>query len=244
MADIYTNPELYDAIHKNYNWDHSLISSIAKNTGGPVLELAAGTGRLAKLILDHGFDYTGIDTSVEFLDVAIKKYGEKATFLQQDMCQFDLGKQFKFIFIGFNSFLHNLTDKDALNCLRSVCHHLSHDGVFLVSIFKPDPSFLYRKKGKLYPATSTFEYRGSRCRIMESNIFDEKNQINHLFWQLESDGMLDEQKYEYKMRMFYPHKMDILLYESGLKIAKKMGDYDETTMNEESGMQIYVCTKS
>ena len=103
MADIYTNPELYDAIHKNYNWDQSLITSIAKKTGGPILELAAGTGRLAKKLLDYGFDYTGIDTSVEFLDVAIKTYGKQGTFLLRDMRKFNLGKQFRFIFIGLRS---------------------------------------------------------------------------------------------------------------------------------------------
>ena len=45
--DIYSNAALYNALHKNYNADNSFIVSIAKNTGGPVLELAAGTGRLA-----------------------------------------------------------------------------------------------------------------------------------------------------------------------------------------------------
>tara|TARA_B100000315_G_scaffold56510_1_gene50855 strand:+ start:1686 stop:2420 length:735 start_codon:yes stop_codon:yes gene_type:complete len=244
MIDIYKNPDLYDAIHNKYNWDKHLITSIATETGGPVLELASGTGRLAKLILNLGFDYTGIDTSAEFLNVAIKKYGNKATFLQKDMRQFEFGKQFKFIFIGFNSFLHNLKDKDASNCLRSVYRHLSNDGTFLVSIFIPDPSFLYREKGKLYPTTSPFDYKGSRCRIMESNIFDEKKQINQLFWQLERDGTLKEEKYEYKMRMFYPHNMDILLSDAGLRITKKMGDYDGTIMDEESGMQIYVCEKA
>jgi len=46
------------------------------------------------------------------------------------------------------------------------------------------------------------------------------------------------------MRMFYPHVMDILLGEAGLKIIKKMGDYDGSPMDEESGMQIYVCGKA
>jgi len=107
MVDIYTKPGLYDAIHQNYSWDKDLITSIADKVGGPVLELAAGTGRLAELIIDLGLDYTGIDTSNEFLNIAIEKVGNRATFLQDDMRQFDLGQQFNFIFIGFNSFLHN-----------------------------------------------------------------------------------------------------------------------------------------
>ena len=43
------------------------------------------------------------------------------------------------------------------------------------------------------------------------------------------------------MRMFYPHEMDILLSEAGLCINEKIGDYDGSSMDSESGMQIYVC---
>ena len=83
MFDIYTQPELYNAIHKKYEWDKSLLISSANITGGPVLELAAGTGRLTQLIVELGFDYTGIDTSQEFLSFArdkYKTYGNKAQF--------------------------------------------------------------------------------------------------------------------------------------------------------------------
>ena len=244
MVDIYTKPGLYDAIHQNYSWDKDLITSIANKVGGPVLELAAGTGRLAELIIDLGLDYTGIDTSNEFLNIAIEKVGNRATFLQDDMRQFDLGQQFNFIFIGFNSFLHNLTDHDASRCLQSVHNHLTDVGTFLVSIFIPDLSFLYREDGKLYPATSHFNFDGGRCRIMETNEFDDVTQINKLSWRLERNGELETTEYQHSMRMFYPHMMDILLSDAGLEIKEKLGDYDGSPMDEESGMQIYVCTKA
>ena len=186
MADIYTKPDLYDAIHKSYGWDKQLVTSIAKEAGGPVLELAAGTGRLAKIILDLELDYTGIDLSPAFIKSAQSKFGDKATFKLGNMQQFELDQTFNFIFIGFNSFLHNLTDKEAQNCLTCVRKHLSDSGLFLVSIFIPDPSFLYRDSNKLYPETVYFDYDGSKCRIMGTNEFDESSQVNHLKWFLES----------------------------------------------------------
>ena len=57
MVNIYSQPELYDAIHEKYEWDKSLLTSIAKMSGGPVLELAAGTGRLTQHIIDLGYNY-------------------------------------------------------------------------------------------------------------------------------------------------------------------------------------------
>ena len=50
MLDIYTNPELYDAIHNGINSDNKMITHYAKKCNGPVLELAAGTGRLANTL--------------------------------------------------------------------------------------------------------------------------------------------------------------------------------------------------
>ena len=38
--------------------------------------------------------------------------------------------------------------------------------------------------------------------------------------------------------------MDILISSAGMVIKEKWGDYDESSMDEESGMQIYVCKKA
>ena len=71
--DIYSKPDLYDAIHKNYKADNNFISKIAKRTGGPVLELAAGTGRLGVPLIKEGFDYQGVELSKEYCDFANNK---------------------------------------------------------------------------------------------------------------------------------------------------------------------------
>ena len=82
--DIYSNMTLYNALHKNYNADNNFIVSIAKNTGGPVLELFTGTGRLAGGILDLGFEYTGIDINKNFIEVAKKTHTQNANFICSD----------------------------------------------------------------------------------------------------------------------------------------------------------------
>ena len=239
--NIYSNPELYDSMHKGYNWDKNLIRSHAKKVDGSVLEIASGTGRLTQTILDLGLDYTGLEISKPFLDKAKGKYNNHAKFILGDMRNFHLNNKFDFIFIGFNSFLHNLTNLDAKKCLECIKEHLSDNGRFLLSIFVPDPSFLNRESGKLYPATDFFKFQNSSCRVMEKNQFDAKSQINNLIWYIEKNGEIDSKEYRFSMRMFYPHEMDILLSEAGLYINEKIGDYDGSSMDSESGMQIYVC---
>ena len=240
MKDIYLNPNLYDALHNDIGTDESVIKYYAKKCNGPVLEIACGTGRLSKYIIDLGLPYTGIDNSKPFLNVSLEKFGKNGTFLYNDMQDFKLAEKFDFIFIGFNSFLHNLTDKDALNCLRSVRDHLNGNGLFLLSIFLPDPEFLYRDE-YLHEARTFFNYKGKQCRVMERNSYDDETQINSLTWQLEIDGKLSDETYSFKQRMFYPHKMHLLFQESGFSVQEKFGDWDMNPMDEESPLQIYIC---
>ena len=242
--NIYNRPDLYDAIHKNYTWDHALIKKIALKFGGPVLELASGTGRLTKIIVDLNLDYIGIDLSDPFIKKSRKKFPNSAKFQRANMQKFNLLKKFKFIFIGFNSFLHNLTDKSAKNCLNCVYKHLDSKGMFLISLYIPNPSFLFREPNKLYSATDYFFFNGYKCRIMEKNNFDQKTQINKLTWYLEKNGTLQKEKYDFSQRMYYPHMMDLLFEFSGLKIKEKLGNYDGSPMDSDSEMQIYICEKN
>ena len=242
MADIYNNPQLYDAIHKNISSDKKMITHYAKKCGGSVLELASGTGRLAKPIIDLGLHYTGIDTSEEFIEEAKKRFDDKGVFQLDNMQDFQHQRDYDFIFIGFNSFLHILKDKDAGNCLSSIYRHLSEKGIFLVSMFIPDPVFLYQGND-LHHATSYFNYKNKRCRIMEQNKYDEETQINSISWHLEHDGILSEETYDFKQRMYHPHMMDILLTDNGLTIKEKYGDWDRSSLDEFSPMQIYICGK-
>lgn len=41
-----------------------------------VLDLPCGTGRLSRLLMDAGYEYTGCDVSQQMIDVAIEKVGE------------------------------------------------------------------------------------------------------------------------------------------------------------------------
>ena len=241
--DIYSNPELYDAIHNGLNLDAKLIKKAASKINGSVLELASGTGRLTKCILELGLNYTGIDNSKTFIKAAINKYADRAKFIFGDMRDFRLDKKFDFIFIGFNSFLHNLTTQDAKKCLNCINQHLNENGQFLISIYIPDNSFLYRNEKELSPVTPLFEYDGSKCRILEENKYDQESQVNSLTWYLEKDGEIMLNKYCYKMRMYYPHEMDLLLTKTGFNIQKKVGDYKGNRMDYNSDMQIYLCDK-
>jgi hypothetical protein len=78
---------------------------------------------------------------------------------------------------------------------------------------------------------------------MEQNTYDENTLINSITWSIECDGLLSGETYTFKQRMYYPHMMDILLIENGFRIKEKYGDWERSPLDEDSPLQIYICSK-
>ena len=50
--------------------DVAFYERLAREAGGPVLELACGTGRVALPLAEHGLDVTGVDSAPAMLAIA------------------------------------------------------------------------------------------------------------------------------------------------------------------------------
>lgn len=256
MGNIFTNPALYDAA---YWWkinDIDFIVNWVNRIGGPVLELAAGTGRLAIPILEKGHTYVGIDNSPEFVAWAGKKlktYRERGKIVLEDMENFALNQTFEFIFIGFNSLFLLNTKKQVLSCFKHVRDHLTDTGTFLIDCFVPNPEFLYRDEKQLYEVMEDHPPRlnangwqaagGQHCVVRERNRYNPETQINHIWWYFCNEGADTPEIYEFDMHMIFPNTMDRLLTEAGLIVRDKFGDYNSSPFDKNSRLQIYVCGK-
>ena len=95
---MYNNPALYDACTAHKIDDIPFYEHWAKQTNGPILELACGTGRIAKHLIESGFNYTGLDLSSVFIDYCRSNF-PNGKFTTGDMCDFNLGQKFDLIFI-------------------------------------------------------------------------------------------------------------------------------------------------
>ncbi len=242
VIDIYKMPELYDAIYSHKKDDIPFYMNWSEKTGGPILELASGTGRLAAPFIKKGIDYTGLDMSREYVEYCHKKFGTKENFIQGDMQKYSLGKTFDLIFIGFNSFLHLYSDGEAISFLECVKKHLSKRGKFLIDIFIPDPDFLYRDESQFYDVVSFIHPKGGKCMVQENSRYDELLGINSIHWVINRGNEHESDEYHFDMRMYYPDTMDRLLTEAGFCIDEKWGDYNGELFNETSLLQLYICS--
>jgi ubiquinone/menaquinone biosynthesis C-methylase UbiE len=136
-------PELYDLRTEEVTEDIRFCREVAREVGGPVLELGAGTGRIALELARMGLMVTGLETSRLMLQRA-KDKAEKLSsklrveWVEGDMTNFSLGgRKFKLILAPFNV-LQDLGDiTDLERCLRCVAEHLEPDGKFVAIVQTP-----------------------------------------------------------------------------------------------------------
>ncbi|UCD37320.1 MAG: methyltransferase domain-containing protein [Fidelibacterota bacterium] len=241
---VYQDAGRYDAEHWWKVDDLAFWKAMAGEFGPQVLELAAGTGRLAIPVLQAGATYTGVEVSEPFLKLARDKltaYDQQACLIRGDIRDFHLKKTFDLIFIGFNSFLHLLTDADAqatLACVREHCHSDTH---LIIDIFVPDPLFLYRPKNKRVPAKNYPDPdSGAPVKVEETNRYDPDTELNHLRWYYSKEHEKDFLIIDFTLRMYFPDTMDRLLHDAGFRVLEKWGDYQRRPLDENSDLQIYV----
>jgi ubiquinone/menaquinone biosynthesis C-methylase UbiE len=110
----------YDAFYRRapapIAGDVEFYEGLDRATGGPVLELACGTGRIALPLAERGLDITGVDASDGMLAIAQRKRAvlpaaarQRLTLVSQDMTELALDRRFGCIFVAFRSFQHLLT---------------------------------------------------------------------------------------------------------------------------------------
>jgi ubiquinone/menaquinone biosynthesis C-methylase UbiE len=124
--------------------DVAFYERLARETGGGVLELACGTGRIALALAEMGLEVTGVDISEGMLSVARRKAAARPASLQrhltlihQDMSQLNLDRRFGFVFVPARSFQHLLTIDLQRQALEAIHRHLEPTGRLVLHLFDP-----------------------------------------------------------------------------------------------------------
>lgn len=67
MQRLYDYPDIYDAMHADVTEDIGVYLALARKTGGPVLEVGCGSGRVSAVLVRQGFTVYGLDSSEALL---------------------------------------------------------------------------------------------------------------------------------------------------------------------------------
>ena len=217
--------------------DVEFYARLAKDAGGPVLELACGTGRIAFALAEHGFEIAGVDISDGMLTVARRKAAQcppavrdRLTFVHQDMTTLDLPGRFSLAFIPFRSFQHLLTIELQREALRAVARHLEPNGRLALNLFDPRLDLLLDASPPPPEISVVDPLTGHRfvAEILRTR-FDHLAQIRRDLWRYrEMDAarqVLDEDTREMALRWTYRHELRHLLELCGFAVEAEYGDF-------------------
>jgi SAM-dependent methyltransferase len=149
----------YDAIARVYDpWSVSVVEDVpfylaeAERTGGPVLELGVGTGRIAVPVAATGIEVVGVDLSAGMLEVARERAelaGVSVDLRQGDMRDPPVDGEYPLVLCPFRSLLHMETDRDRRLALRAVSSRLTKGhGRFVFDVFTPDAADIADTHGR------------------------------------------------------------------------------------------------
>lgn len=124
----YTNAEEYD-LENVWAADDDFYLELAREIGGPVLDVGCGTGRLTRAFAEAGLDVTGLDLSPAMLARARSlSDGLDVEWIQSDVRTMRLGRTFRLITMTSHGFQHMMTDGDIGEFLDRTREHLLEDG--------------------------------------------------------------------------------------------------------------------
>ena len=246
----YINGQHYDYMINARN-SHSIYESVpfyvkqVKKYGGPVLELACGTGRITIPIAKEEIPIVGLDFSARMLTQArknSKKDNLEIEWIEADMTNFSLSRNFSVIIMPGAAMNWVLENREIENCLSCVKKHLISGGKFIFNVFNPNLEILQRDPLKKY---NMYEYPNPNgdgiVEVTESNSYDKATQINYVnsYYNIENNEIVKK----LKLRIIFPQELDALLYYNGFIIDHKYGAYDEEPFNSDSNWQIVICHK-
>lgn len=258
----------YDALHASFydetdgrgRKDVAFYVELAKEAGGPVLELGCGTGRILLPIGGLGIDAVGVDRSREMLAVCRRKLDAAPDTLRQrvalvhgDMCDLALGRTFPQVLIPHRSFQHVLTPEAQRALLLRIREHMTEDARLVFNVFDPLPEMIAASSGHLSGVIrkTGHEFTNPRTdnRIvqLDSTEYDLESQIvsvERFYDEFDVAGKrVSRSATNFKLRFTYKWEMQYLLELCGFRIDTLYGDFEGAPFRP-GGEQIWIAKKA
>lgn len=212
----------------------------ATRSGGPVLELGCGTGRILIPTARAGVEVVGLDASESMLSVCQARLSEepesvrsRVTLLGGDMRDFDLGRSFPLITMPFRSFQHMVTVGEQLGCLSCVAQHLADGGLLAFDVFNPSLAALTSPDlGQEVSEEPEFMLpdgsRVTRCyRVASRDYFHQTNEVELIYYVTSPDGTEERIVHGFLMRYVFRYELEHLLVRSGFELRELYSDFDK-----------------
>lgn len=223
--------EIYDEVHPAPSPD-VIDFIVARAAGGPVLELAIGTGRVAIPLTEAGLEVDGVEISAAMVD-RLRQRSQAVRLVATDMTDFEVDIEYPLVLLGFNTLFGALEEKDQRGIFMSTARALRTGGVFVIDCFVPDLGRFDRGQ-----TVRVADIQADRVRI-DYSIHDASRQLIRSMadfrWTDGRSALLPVY-----MRYMWPRQIDEMADGAGLELEQRYEWYDETPFTDASSRHVSV----
>ncbi len=231
-------PRLYQAYADSHTEDLALWKHLALMSGGPVLELGCGPGRVLNFLAEGSFSVSGIDCDVGMLELAhmrcFPRFNDRVRLYLTDMCEFELPSRFPLIIVPCNPFSY-LDDDPALQALTRIKHHLTSDGLAAFDLPNPEESIkialisIQSEEATALPIDVYFEPKSEHpVQVYASYEIDPAQERIRLTWHFDElfpDGTVRRCDHVSDYHLRSKDEMQDMLNKAGMHQIQFYGDY-------------------
>ena len=221
--------------------DVGFFVEMAQASGGPVLEIGCGTGRVLIPTARAGIQITGLDLSSSMLTVCREKLASepheiqaRVELVKADMRDFRLEGVFRLATTPFRPFQHLITVEDQLACLRSVHRHLGEAGRLVLDLFNPSLERLtddrfFEESGD----EPEFEMPDGRRvlrreRVISRDLANQVQEVELIYYVTHPDGREERLVHDFPMRYLFRYEAEHLLSLAGFQLEDAYSNYDRS----------------
>lgn len=221
--------------------DVEFYTQLARERGGPALELACGTGRVYNEVLRAGIDVDGLDQSQASLSVlrdAVAEDRVEPTVWQTDMTDFTVDREYSITYCPFNSMQFLLSVESQLAALDCVYDALAPSGTFAFDVFVPDIQYIGQQYGTWETESVTF--RDEECTYRSKSTLVDESRLEFVveYEAIDEDGEVLFSG-ENQLKMFTAHDVELLARLSPFEDWSVTGDFTDEPLSDAHQVQVW-----
>jgi SAM-dependent methyltransferase len=202
--------------------------------GGPVLEFAIGTGRVAVPLSDRGLEVVGIELSADMLSALRAKPGAVGIrAIEGDMAATRVEGDFSLVYLVFNTITNLTTQDEQVACFENAARHLRPGGRFVIENGVP-------ALRRLPPGNPGVLFAVADDHVGIDDFIDRTHrQISHSrHFHRRDDGTFRE--FSAPFRYVWPSELDLMARIAGMALESRWAAWDRSPFTNDSSSHVSV----
>jgi SAM-dependent methyltransferase len=210
--------------------DCAFYADLARQAGGPVLELGCGTGRVLLPIAREGIPCVGLDRSPDMLEVLrAKGPPDNLALVHASMSDFSLGEaRFHLVFAAFRGLQHLYSVDEQLAALACIRRHLAPGGRFAFDVSAPNPARMAKEEE---PEQEDVRFLDGEAEVrrfawIRRDHLAQVLAVRLRYERWEGDSKVSEGSSEIRLRWFHRFEIEHLLARAGFVVEAIYSGFD------------------